>query len=187
MARHFGRCIIPALLMWFLWGCSSTPKPPSANGGIFREKNEGYSLLYKLMSDESDVGKIFILKSADDRIGDLVREIGHFCQAAKKQMDDFPKSDNRVEYDVTDLPHMEQRSRDLQADSEAHALLTSSGKDFETRLIFIQAEAMNYAAHISKALAEKEDNPQRKAFLENLSKQSFDYHARLMKLLTTTL
>ncbi len=187
MGRHSGSSNFLLSLMFILSGCSSTPKPPSANGGIFRQRNEGYSLLYKLMSDESDVGKIFIFKSADDRLGDLVREIGNFCQAAKKQMDEFPKSDNRVEYDVPDLPYAEQHSRDLQADDEAHALLTSSGKDFEQRLIFIQAEAMNYAAHISKGLAEHEDNPQRKDFLEKLSKQSFDYHARLMKLLTTTL
>ena len=35
---------------------------------MFRERNEGYSLLYKLMSDESNVSKIFILKHADDPV-----------------------------------------------------------------------------------------------------------------------
>jgi hypothetical protein len=167
-----------------LSGCASTPQPPSANGGLFRQHNEGYSLLYKLMSDESDVGKIFILKHADDSVGNPIRDIAKVCQDAKKQMDEFPKSNNRIEYDVADLPYMEQQSRDLQAKDDTKALLGSSGKEFELRLIFTQAEATNYGMQLSKALAEKEDDPGRKAFLTNLAKQLSDLHDRMMSLLS---
>ena len=166
-----------------LCGCSSTPKPPSENGGLFRQHNEGYSLLYKLMKDESDVGEIFIIKSAEVPVKSLVKEIGDACQAAGKQMEEFPKLDNRIEYDVPDLPYMEQRSRDLQAGDDEKSLLTTSGKEFERRLIFTQAEATNYAMQLCKALDEKETDPGRKSFLENLAKQCGDFHEWLMNLL----
>ncbi len=98
-------------------------------------------------------------------------------------MDQFPKQDNRIEYDVPDLPYMEKRSRDLQADDDEKALLLSSGKDFERRLIFTQAEAMNYAMQLCKALDEKVTDPARKTFLANLARQCGDFHDQLMNLL----
>ena len=55
--------------------------------------------------------------------------------------------------------HMEQRSRDLQAKVDEKALLTTSGKEFERRLIFTQAEAMNYAMQLCKALDERKPIP----------------------------
>ncbi|MGA2440533.1 MAG: hypothetical protein ABSH08_06220 [Tepidisphaeraceae bacterium] len=183
MRRKFWKDLLLFACALALGGCSSTPKPPSENGGLFRQHNEGYSLLYKLMKDESDVGEIFIIKSADDPVKRVVKEIGSACQAASKLMDEFPKQNNRIEYDVPDLPYMEQRSRDLQAGDDEKALLTSSGKEFERRLIFTQAEATNYAMQLCKALDEKETDPGRKGFLENLAKQCGDFHDRLMDLL----
>jgi hypothetical protein len=166
-----------------LAACASTDKPPSANGGIFRQHNEGYSLLYKLMSDDSRVSGIFFLKHADESVGGLVKEIANFCDAAKKRMDEFPKSDRRIEFDVSDLPYMEQRSRDLQAKEDEKALLGSSGKEFELRLIYTQAQAMGYAVQLSDALAEQEDDPVRKSFLADVSRRCGAFHDSLMKLL----
>jgi hypothetical protein len=184
MQRNAWKTVLSLACALALSACSATPPPPSANGGLFRQHNEGYSLLYELMSDESDVGKLFIIKSADDSVKSLVKEIGSACQMAKKQMDEFPRSDIRIEYDVADLPYMEQRSRDLQAKVDEKELLTSSGQKFELRLIFTQAQAMDYAVQLSRALAEKETDPGRKNFLENLSKQCGEFHDRLMDLLT---
>jgi hypothetical protein len=171
-----------------LVGCASSSKKPS-NPNVFAEhidlqRNEGYSLLYKLLSDESGVGKIFILKHADDSVGNLVREIGNFCQTSKKQLDDFSKSDGSLKFDAPNLPKIEQESRDLTAQKDEHELLTSSGKDFELRLIFTQAQAMDYAAEVAQALTGHEDQPARQAFLKDIARRSADYHARLMDLLT---
>jgi hypothetical protein len=166
-----------------LAGCSTTPKPPSENGGLFRERNEGYSLLYNLMSDESKASEIFILKHADEPVGGLVKEIAAACQAAKKQMDSFPGANNRVEYDVPDLPRLEQESRDLEAKEEAKDLLTSSGKAFELRMIFTQAEAMGYAVNLCQAILAHEDDAGHKQFLTNLSNQCAAFQQRLLELL----
>jgi hypothetical protein len=166
-----------------LVGCATTTKPPSENGGMFRERNEGYSLLYKLMSDESKVGEIFIIKGADDSVKGLVKEIGAACTDAKKQMDGFPLANDRIEYDVSDLPRLEQESRDLEAKEDEKQLLTSSGKTFELRLIFTQAQAMGYAVNLCQSVAAHEDDAGRTEFLTNLSKQCAGFQQRLMDLL----
>jgi hypothetical protein len=167
----------------FLAACASTPDPHPTGGGLIHERNQGYSLLYKLMSDESNVGKIFILKSASDPVKSLVKEIGGAAQGAKKQMDEFAKQDKQLEYDIADLPYIEQRQRDLEAKDDEKALLFSSGKEFEVRLIFTQAQATEYARQLSIGLAEKDDDPARKVFLNNLVKEFGDFHDRLMKML----
>jgi hypothetical protein len=164
-------------------GCASTPDPHPTGGGLIHERNQGYSLLYKLMSDESDVGKVFILKSASEPVKSLVKEIGGVAQAAKKQMDDFAKQDKELRFDFTDLPYIEQRERDLEAKDDEKALLFSSGKEFELRLIFTQAQAMEYARQLSRGLLEKEDDAGRKGFLQNLIRESGEFHDRAMKLL----
>jgi len=152
---------------------------------MFRRQNEGYSLLYKLMSDDSGVSKIVIFTRADDSVVSLIKEIAGACQTAKKQMDEFPKSDIRIEYDVPDLPYIEAKGRELQSSDDEKALLSSSGKEFEVQLIFNQAQATDYAVQLSKALAENESDPGRKAFLTNVSKQFADFHEQLMNHLTT--
>ena len=62
-------------------------------------------------------------------------------------------------------------------------MLFSSGKEFELRLLFTQAQAMGYANHLSKAVLEKVDDPEQKSFLQNAEKQTSDYHDRLMGIL----
>jgi hypothetical protein len=171
-------------IAFLLAACASTPEASVGGGGVIHERNQGYSLLYKLMSDEADVGKIFILKGADDSVKNLVKEIGNGCQGAKKQLEEFAKQDAQLGYNTSDLPYIESRQRELQAKEEEKSLLFSSGKEFELKLLFTQAEAMNYAKQLCKALSEKEDNATRKTFLDNFAKQAADYHDRLMKLLT---
>jgi len=174
---------ISLLIALAMSGCASTPKPPSENGGMFRRRNEGYSLLYKLMQDESRVKDIFFLKQADDSVGSVIKDVSHFCEYAKTQMDEFPKKDNRIEYDVSDLPRMEQDSRDLEAKEDEQELLGSSGKPFELRLIFTQAQAMEYAVQLANALQPIEDNTDRRNFLVYVAQQCGELHTRLMALL----
>ena len=163
--------------------CSANPKPSSHNGGLIRELNEGYSLLHQLMSDESDVSKMLIIKHADEPVAGVVKEISGACQAAKTSMDGFPKTDVRIEFDVPDLPRIEQESRDLDSSIEEKELLFSSGKTFEMRLIYSQAQAMEYGEVLCKALAAREDDAGRKAFVTDLSKQCADFRDRLLGLL----
>ena len=169
-------------------GCASsqtpdTPTPPSHNGGMFRERNEAYSLLSKLMEDDEDVSKIFILKSASEPVKGIIKEIAAACDTAKKQLDSFPQTNNRIEFDVPDLPKLEQKSRDLESRIDAKELLTSSDGEFEVRLIFSQAQAMGYASNLCAALVSVEDDEGHKKFLTDLSKQCGDFRNRLLGML----
>jgi hypothetical protein len=166
-----------------LAGCCTAPRPPSENGGAIRERNEGYSLLHQLMHDESRVGGIFILKHADDPVRDLIKEIAAACDNARKQMDEFPKADNRIEFDVPDLPKLEQESRDLESKADEKDLLHSSGKEFELKLIFTQAQAMGYACNLCRALLVHEDDVGRRTFLMDLLDGCIGFQNRLMNLL----
>ena len=55
---------------------------------------------------------------------------------------------------------------------------------FEQRLFFSQAEAMNYAAQLAKALLPYEDNADRKKFLTDVAQRATELHDRLEALLT---
>jgi len=172
--------LLTALL---LGGCSSERLPPPDSGGMIHRQNEGYSLLYKLMTDESDVAKIFIFKHADDSVGNLVRRVAAAAQAAKRQLDEFQKRDPQLIFNADDLPPIEQRSRKIEADKDRDDLLMTSGPEFERNLIFTQAQATGYAASISTAIAEHEQNADRKKFLQDLSKTCLDLNKELMAML----
>jgi hypothetical protein len=165
-------------------GCAATPAPPPPSVGIASPQNQGYSLLYKLMSDESRVGEVFILKSAAPPITDLIKEIAKSSADAKSQLDAFAKSDPSLNYTVPGLPSIEQQSRDLQTSAETRGLLFSGGEDFERRLIFTQAEAMNYAQQLATALSDHESDPARKSFLKELATHAGQFHDRLMSMFT---
>jgi hypothetical protein len=135
------------------------------------------------MSDESQVGGIFVLKSADPAVANLVKQIGTDCLGYKNQLEDFAKADKGIEFDVADLPPVEKESRGLIAASQTHDLLFSSGKDFQLRLLLTQIQAMDYASHLSQAIEKHEDDPARKKFLADMSKHCADLHDELVKLL----
>jgi hypothetical protein len=163
-------------------GCAES-RPATGSGGAIHERNQGYSLLYKLMSDESQVGGIFVIKGADASVQSLVKEIGTACQDFKKQMDTFPKGVAGIEFDVADLPPAEAETRKLIAGNETHTLLFSSGKEFELNLLLTQVQAMSYATYLSKAIEQQEDDPGRKKFLTNLSVRSAVLHDRVVKMI----
>jgi hypothetical protein len=170
-----------------LAGCAASASHPpssSAAAGISQENEEGYSILYKLMSDEARVGGIFFIKKADESISVPIKQLSLACQAAKKRLEDFRAADNRLHLDMPDLPYIEQRSRDLEASDDRKLLLFSKGKTFELNLLFTQAQATGYASELCRALAENETDAQRKAFLLDLQEQFSAYHERLMKLLS---
>src|ERR1700722_19859288 len=142
--------LLPLVSIIFLAACATTPHGAISGGGIVHERNQGYSLLYELMGNESNVSKLLIFKSADEPLKSVIKEISNAASAAKKQMEDFAKQDQQLAYATPDLPYIEQRGRDLQAKDDEKALLFTSGKEFEVRLIFTQAQAMNYAMQLCR-------------------------------------
>jgi hypothetical protein len=162
-----------------LYGCASQNSTPG-DSSLVRSRNQGYALLYELMGDESKVGQIFILKSAEPSVHDLVTQVGAYCKSTKSQLDAFAKADPHLAFNQTGLPETEQKSRDLESDRETKSLLLSTGQPFEERLLFTQAQAMGYASDLAAALVEQETDPARKDFLKNLSHRCGEFRDELM-------
>ena len=182
--RHawvYGLLIACALTMA---GCATVQKVlPTAAWHQARVRNEGYSLLYQLLNQESDVGKILIIKHADPPVANIIKEIASTCDQAKKELEGFHKKDRRLSFEMANLPEMEQKTRAAIQSTVTKQLLTSSGKTFERRLLFTQAEAMNYAAHLAQVLHDQEGDPLRKKFLDALAQRCITFHDQAVDLI----
>jgi hypothetical protein len=176
-----GTLIVCALVVT---GCSTVQRVlPTAAWHKARVRNEGYSLLYQLMSQDSDVAKILIIKHADPPVADVIKEIASTCGQAKKELEQFHEKDRHLSFEMTNLPQIEQKTRAAIESTVTKQLLFSSGKTFERRLLFTQAESMNYAAHLAKVLHEQEDNADRKNFLATLSERCITLHDKAIDLM----
>ena len=174
------------LLVWALavTGCATVQKilPPIAWHEV-RVRNEGYSLLYQLLSQESDAAKLLIIKHADPPIVAIIQEIASTCDEAQKDLKAFQKNDQRLRLEMANLPQIEQKTRAAVESTVTKELLFSSGKKFEVRFLFTQAEAMNYGAHLAKVLHDQETDPQRQKFLATIATRCTTLHDRVMELL----
>jgi len=165
-------------------GCATVQKVlPTRTWHQARVLNEGYSLLYHLMSQESDVAKIFIIKHADPPVADIIKEIASTCDQARKELEGFHEKDRHLSFEMANLPEMEQKTRAAIQSTVTKQLLTSSGKTFERRLLFTQAESMNYAAHLAEVLHDQENDPLRKKFLDTLAQRCTTFHDQVVDLL----
>jgi len=171
-----------------LAGCASHQSPttgpgqsssPTSGGGLIHARYQGYSILYRLMSDEGNVDKILVVKSVDDPVKQLIKQIASTCSDAKTQLDNYQKQDGRSEFNVPDLPRIEQETRDLESKTDEKELLFSSGKTFQLRLILTQLQATRYGQLLCTALVQIEDDPQRKDFLTRLASNLGVYHDQL--------
>ncbi len=110
-------------------GCSPVQKIlPTAAWRQARVCNEGYSLLYQLLSQESDVAKLLIIKHADPPIADIIKEIASTCDQARKELELFHEKDRHLSLEMTNLPQIEQQTRAGIESTMIKQLLFSSGK-----------------------------------------------------------
>jgi hypothetical protein len=170
-------------LVGMVVGCASNSKSMEDNGGLIHERNQGYGILYGLMTDEGKVDGLLVIKHADEPLGSTVKEIAAASRAAKDKLDSFKTAQSRIVFDEPDLPKVEQESRDLESKRDAKKLLLSSGKEFELNLVFTQAQAMGYATNLCQAIANHEDDAGRKDYLTKLAGEFAGYRDRLMGML----
>jgi hypothetical protein len=165
-------------------GCSTVQNVLLTEAGReARARNEGYSLLYQLLSQESNAAKLLIIKHADPPIADIIKVIASTCGQAKNELELFHANDHRLSFERTDLPPIEQKTRDAIESTVTRQLLFSSGKTFEVRFLFTQAQAMNYAAHLAQVLRDQEPDPVRQKFLASVATRCTTLHDRVMELL----
>ena len=165
-------------------GCATVQRAlPTTAWRQARVRNEGYSLLYEVLSQESDVAKLLMIKHADPPIANLIQEIASTCDQARKELELFHENDRHLSLEMTNLPQIEQQTRAGIESTVTKQLLFSSGKKFEVRFLFTQAEAMNYAAHLAQVLHDQESDLLRQKFLATVAGRCTTLHDRVMELL----
>jgi len=168
-----------------LAGCSTVPPVVPFFGRQSRIRDEGYSILYTLASEQSNVNKILIVKSASAKVSAEIKQIAEVFSQAKKQLDEFVKADASLNFTMSHLPSMEEKTRAAIASTTTKDLLFSSGKTFELRLLLTQVQALDYASHLADQLADQDGNPKRKEFLMQFARQCVQHHKAVVDLLAS--
>lgn len=166
-------------------GCASVQEKIPFVGNRYRERNEGFSLLYDLATKQSDVDKILILKHVDAKTAKEIKEIAQTFRQAQEQLDAFAHQDSSLNFKTKHLPVLEVKTRESIQSTTTKDLLFSSGKEFELRLLLTQVQALDYASHLAGVLEDQDDNKERKSFLSEFSKQCDQHHKNVMQLLSS--
>ena len=174
--------------MWVLSACATLE--PSATGGAptkvnVSEFSEGYGLLYDLVSKEKQSSLLSIIKTTSPELKSLLERISETSKATAKELETLVKLDPTRNLKVTNLPRIEQDTRDSIDKETSKELLQSKGVDLEFHVLSSQLPAMNYAAHLARSLAVVETNPRRREFLLQTDRKFSDLHGQVYKMLLT--
>jgi hypothetical protein len=147
-------------------------------------RDEGYSLLYKLLADEKDVSKLLLIKKESAQIRDLIKEISRITGEAQKRLEKFASGNSQINLKLHSLPVAEEMTRDSIEKARAKALLRSRGAEFELQLLLSQLEALNYGEHLARFIINQESSSERAAFLKDLELKLRDLYSRGLAMLS---
>jgi hypothetical protein len=156
---------IPFLLVVSMF-CGCTQTKPLERGNEkspvdekLETRNNAASLLYELLGNEKNVGKILIVKSSSENLGQPIKTISAKSVDYHKQLDLLAGDDVNLNLHAIELPPGEKATRDAVARTEEHDLLFASGKEFEFNLLLTQAEVLRYGGHLAIIAAENSSLP----------------------------
>lgn len=186
-ASVFSKTVLVALAAGgaLLSGCQ-TSQPSSAVPAqpVHRSSlSQGYSLLFQLLDDESNVSKLLWIKRERPEFGRLIKEISASASAAHKQLSAFAKADPNLSLQLKPLPQIEAQTREAISKAQGKTLLGDKGDALEVDLLVTQLEALNYGANLARVLAQAEPNSARRAFLTRLSAEWLQLHGRVHEML----
>ena len=168
------------VVVWMGIGCASggshgvargrSSRTAARGGGVDLQLSEGYGLLYALLSKQSRLDGILIVKSASKQTEQLLREIAAASGEGVSQLEAFAKTDERLLINWTGLREVEARVRDS-IESAIGKQLLFAGDDFELRVLLTQAEALQYGAHLGRIIGGIDQDEQRSAWAQRLADQ----------------
>ncbi len=163
--------VVGGFLVMMFCGCVHTPGggapktlPPTPSEKIAL-RNNAASLLYDLLNDEKNVGKILIIKFDRPQLHQLIKAISTMAGSAADRLTELAKADPTLNLHDLGLPAGETAVRDAIAKTKEHDLLLTSDKEFEFNLLLTQAQALSYGSHLALVAAKNsEQSDQIKAF-----------------------
>jgi hypothetical protein len=159
------KLLMSAALVCMSCGCSHlqnvpAQRPPPGDTDKIQLRNNAAGLLYDLLGDEKNVGKVLIVKNAGKEVTVLIKLISATAAANEKELEQLAGNDPGLNLKAMSLPPGETAARAAIAKSKEYDLLFSSGANFEFNLLMTQAEAQNYGWHMAKVAAENSPRPQ---------------------------
>jgi len=137
------------------------------------------------MGDEKNVSKILWIKRDRPELKVLIKEISTRCGDAHKRLEAFGKADQSLNLKDLGLPADEMATRKAISKFKTKTLLADKGKEFEVQLLLSQNEALTYGAHLSKILVPIETQPDRAAFLNELSSELLRLQQKVCDMIVT--
>ena len=171
-----------------LSGCQS-PKAKAPSGGSAAQstRNNCYSLLYQLLSDQKDVSLLHFIKREQADVKSLVKKIAGNSATGAKLLEEFAKHDPSINLDDIQLPPGEAATREAIASTKKKELLGQTGDEFELTLLLTQTEALSYAWHLAKVAGENESQPDRARALAGVSKDMENLYHEVFAMLLSRL
>ena len=165
-----------------LASCAVSPDLPTMANEQQRQLTEGYSLLYELVSKQSQVDSLFVLKTASKPCVQVVTQIAQASKDASARISSICDDDPMLVLDRASLPRVESATRDAIESATSKALLFA-GSDFEVRLLLTQYEATRYGSHLAGELAATDPNTSRGQWLEEFADQYAQLNESVFKLI----
>jgi hypothetical protein len=168
-------------------GCETSEhvRKPDIRLAARQSDNHGYALLADLCGDEKDVSKLRFFKSERAELKALLQEIASTNRVAYEALQRFAKANPAINLKDMGLPASEVGTREAISKSKESAILSSKGKELEVQLLLDQNEALTYGSHLARVIARTESDPQRRAFLEQLSATLGALQERVLKMLSS--
>ena len=156
-------------------------------GAAQATRNNCYSLLHQLLSDEKNVGLLRFIKREQTDVRNLIKKISANSAAGAKLLEEFAKHDPSINLDDLRLPPGEVATREAIGATKQKELLSQSGNEFELSLLLSQAEALSYGWHLAKVAGANEAQPERAQALAGVSQDMENlYHEVFVLLLSRT-
>lgn len=172
LMRMFSLTAIVASLL--AAGCAvSKPLNADAQAPASVQLSHGYSLLYSLVSKQSNLDKALILKSPSEPTRKIIKQVAETSAAAKRQLDELAKLNPALVLNDEGLPAIETSTR-AAIESATSKQLLFGGDSFELRLLLTQVEATRYGAALARQLAAADPDPARVSWLTAFAQQYED-------------
>ena len=183
---HTSALSIALAVLWALSGCvtsESRGKEGAPTTVKVSELNEGYALLYDLLSKGKQSSLLSLIKKESPELKSLLERISKTSKATATELEALAEMNPPLALKAPNLPRLEQAARDSIEKQTSKELLHSDGMGLELNMVSSQLAGMNYATHLARSLALVETNPQRKAFLQRTDRRFSDLRAQAYKML----
>jgi hypothetical protein len=143
-----------------------TKTAPRKSAQTVKELSQGYTLLRELMEDESRLNQVFMVRSANQELEPLVKDIASAAKDVLQDLRNFTKDEPALRSEANGLPLIEVATRSGITEEFTKAILSGNKERFRNELLLSQIQATEYGKELLLAIAQQEFSPSRKLALE---------------------